>query len=236
MEAFLAMIDKNPYREKCPSLLNDKQKEEIESKEQLWGMKVKQVKPSRLTTAWLMSEDPLMEMAGQAYKSTEVRDKTFELQQECGLLKGNRKLSKVKMLEALSSLSPNEEHTKIVAAILLALKQVQVVCFNEEKKSIWTMPGDLREWSKTKKTIWIDHRCERVLDGNVSLGIWINTRELEKWSIEWPTADGGFEEIKLKLVEKYPNIIVKGEDGKKPKKEDYAKALGRAEAIHNLMK
>jgi hypothetical protein len=183
MEAFLAMIDKNAYREKCPVALDEKQKDEVESKDLVWGMKVKQVKPSRLTTAWLMSEDPLMEMAGQAYKSTEVRDKTFELQQECGLLKGNRKLSKVKMLEALSSLTPNEEQTKIVAAILLALKQVQVVCFNEEKKTVWTMPGDLREWSKTKKTIWIDHRSERVLDGNVNLGMWLNTRELEKWSI-----------------------------------------------------
>jgi hypothetical protein len=59
---------------------------------------------------------------------------------------------------------------------------------------------------------------------------------VEYWSIEWPTADGGFEEIKLKLAEHYPHVVVKGEEGKKPKKEDYAKALGRAEAIHTLMK
>lgn len=236
MDAFLAMIDKNPYREKSLPSFQQKEKEDGDSKEMLWGSLVKKVNPSRLTTAWLQSEDPLMDMAGKGYKSTEVRDKTFELQQECGMLKGNRKLSKVKMLEALSSLTPNEEQTKVVAAILLALKQIQTVCFNEETKSAWMMPGDLREWSKHRKTIWVDNRCERMLEQSPHLGVWLDAREKEGWSVEWPVAEGGFEEIKLKLSEKYSHLPVKGEDGKKPKKEDYAKVLGKAEAVHHLMK
>jgi hypothetical protein len=229
-------IDKNPFRETCVPHFT-KEKEELRRlvpKESLWGGGVRGLNPPRLTTAWLCMEDPLMILAGSGYRQTEVRDKTFELQQEAAMnLKGNRKLPKTKVAEALSSLRPTEEQTKTVAAVLLALKQIQTVCFDEQGKKVWTMPEDLCLWSKEKKTLWVNSTCEQLLEFEESpnLGHWLDNREREGWTIPWPEADCSFEEMKARMATDHPEIIVKGTDGKKPKKDDYAKALGRCDAI-----
>ena len=239
MEKLFETIDKNPFRETCVPLFT-KEKEEIRRlvpKESLWGGGIRGLHPSRLTTAWLTIEDPLMILAGSGYRQTEVRDKTFELQQEAATaLKGNRKLPKAKVAEALASLRPTEEQTKVVAAVLYTMKQIQTVCFNETNKTLWTMPEDIRMWSKTKKTLWVDSTCERMLEfeKDPSFGMWLDEREKEGWSIPWPEAECSFEEMKATMATDFSEIIVKGVDGKKPKKDDYAKALGRCQSVKAL--
>jgi hypothetical protein len=242
MEKLFETIDKNPFREVCVPHFT-KEKEEIRQlvpKESLWGGGIRGLNPRRLTTAWLCLEDPLMILAGSGYRQTEVRDKTFELQQEAATspaLKGNRKLSKAKVAEALASLRPTEDQTKVVAAVLLTLKQIQTVCFDDNNKSVWTMPEDLRLWSKEKKTLWVDSTCERFLEfeKDPKLGLWLDEREREGWKIHWPEADCSFEEMKATMNTDYPEIIVKGVEGKKPKKDDYAKSLGRCQAVKALL-
>lgn len=68
------------------------------------------------------------------------------------------------------------------------------------------------------------------------LGLWLSRREAEGWTISWPVAEGSLEEIKAAMAEKdYPEP--KPEFGqKKVKKEDWAKALGRSEAVAHLAK
>jgi hypothetical protein len=239
MDKLFETIDKHPFREACVPHFT-KEKEELRQlvpKESLWGGGIRGLKPARLTTAWLCTEDPLMILAGSGYRQSEVRDKTFELQQEASTaLKGNRKLPKAKVAEALSSLRPTEEQTKIVAAVLYSIKQIQTVCFDEKEKKVWTMPEDFRLWSKTKKTLWVNSTCETLLEfeQEPNFGIWLDAREREGWSIPWPVADCSFEEMKAKMSTDYPEIIVKGVEGKKPKKDDYAKTLGRCEAVTAL--
>lgn len=240
MEDLLAVISKNPFRETCPKVFT-KEKEELRQlvpKEELWGAGVRGLNPSRLMTAWLMTEDPLMIMAGQSYRQTEVRDKGFALQQEAATgLKGNRKLPKSKVAESLASMRPTEEQTKIIAAVLLNLKQVQTICWNEETKTLWTCPEDLRAWSKGRKTIWVDAKCERTLEWKNSpdLGVWLDEREKEGYVIPWPEAEGTFEEIKTTMANEFPELTVHASMvGKKVKKEDYARTLGRAQAIQHL--
>jgi hypothetical protein len=120
------------------------------------------------------------------------------------------------------------------------LRHVQVVCFNEEKKTVWTYPEDLRAWSKHRTTLWVDGRCEKMLDHPADpcggLGLWLSQREAEGWTIPWPVADGSLEEIKAVMVEKdYP--APKPAFGQtKVKKEDWARALGRSEAVTHLAK
>jgi len=63
------------------------------------------------------------------------------------------------------------------------------------------------------------------------LSQWVSDRENDKWRIYWPTAEGTFEAIKLKMLEL--NVGV-GPRIEKPKKADYAAALGRAESIQHL--
>lgn len=239
MDILQDSIQKNPFRDHCvPAFTKAKRdKLQLTSTETLWGGKVIRLEPNRLTTAWLMSENPMMLMAGSGFSATEVRDKTFALQQEAAShLKGNRKLPKVKVAEALSSLNPSSDQTKMIAGVLYSMKRIQTVCFDEEKKTAWTVPDDLRAWSGSLRTLWVDAPCARLLqfDSPLDVGAWISKRESEGWVMEWPVSEGTFEEIKQKMAEEFSHITVHGTDGKKPKKEDYAKALGRCEAIRHL--
>ena len=236
MENLLSVIREHPFGNHCVAAFS-KETREIrqirgDGAEILWGGQVRMLRPSRLTTAWLLGEDPLMALAGDGYRATEVRDKTFALQQEAGVsLKGNRKLTKAKVAEALASLKPTEDQTKIVAMVLYALRQIQTVCFDETKKTFWTVPEDLRVWSKNRRTLWVDSRCERMLEWETvtPLGLWISQREAEGWTVPWPNADGSFEEIKEKMRGKPGEPKMKG-----AKKADWAAALGRLEAVEHL--
>ncbi len=229
------MIDTNPHRNDCPPGVVAASEEIGESKEELWGASVQHLSPARLTTAWRYLEDPLMILGGSSYRATEVRDRTFDLQKEAlANVRGNRKLTKAKMGDALSSLKPNEDQTKILAMVLYELKQIQTVCFDEESKTLWTVPEDFCAWSKERTTLWVSKGCDRMLEGSsLGLGRWIGDREDEGWTIPWPVADGGLEEIKAELNSRgltaKPAVF-----GAKVKKEDYARALGRAKAVEHL--
>lgn len=235
MEGFLKAIENNPFGKECVTPFTKEQDGKL-SKETLWGIGVRGLSPPLLQTAWLVKEDPLMGVAGSSYRSIEVRDRSFALQEiAINTLRGNRKLTKAKMGDAMSALKQNEDQRKVVAEVLYALKQVQTVCFDEEKKTLWTVPNDLRAWSKNYTTQWVDNRCERMLEdeGGLQLGQWLSDRDMEGWTIPWPLAEGKMEEIR----EEAERLGVRArpmELGAKVKKEDWAKALGRAQAVKHL--
>jgi hypothetical protein len=239
MDALFAAVDKNAFSKECVTRFTKQEadKRRITSNDTLWNSTVRIVSPARLITAWLMTEDPLMFIAGDGYRATEVRDKTFALQEEAlSNLRGNRKLTKAKMGDALSSLKPNEDQSKVIARILLVLKHVQTVCFDDVKKTVWTMPEDLRAWSTSLRTIWVDSRCERMLDFSegspIHLGTWLSNREEDGWKIEWPVSEDGYEDMKRIAGER--GLTVRPLEGTKAKKDDYARVLGRAYAIEHL--
>jgi hypothetical protein len=243
MEALLTVIREHPFGKACVAPFS-KEDQEIRQlrrsgsgeADTLWGGHVRSLAPPRLTTAWLLGEDPLMALAGSGYRNTEVRDKTFALQEEAAQqLRGNRRLPKAKVADALAALKPTVDQTKIVAAVLYALRQIQTVCFDEAGKTLWTVPEDLRVWSRSRRTLWVDARCERMLEWQDTdaapppFGLWLSQREAEGWTIPWPEAEDTFEELKEKMRGQ------PGEPkGKGFKKVDWARALGRLEAIEHL--
>lgn len=237
MEQFLKSIEKNPFGKSCVPEFT-KENLSLVSKVGVWGADKVRLSPARLIAAWLMLEDPLMRIAGEGYRAGEVRSNSFELQAEAvSSLRGNRKLTKAKMADALSALKPSEDQTKIIAAILLATKQIQTVCFNEDAKTLWTMPEDLRAWSFSAKTLWVNAHCEIMLEWGSGdapkLGAWLSDREEEGWKIEWPIAEGTMEEMKRLVTER--GILPKpAEFGAKVKKEDWARTLGRCQAVEHL--
>ena len=233
------VIEKNAFSKECvtPFTKQDAERRRMSAKDNLFGSVVRVVSPPRLTTAWIMTEDPLMTIAGDGYRAIEVRDKSFALQEEAlANLRGNRKLTKAKMSDALSSLKTNEDQSKVIARILLALKHIQTVCFDEVKKTVWTMPEDLRAWSTSLRTVWVDARCERMLDFSegapIHLGRWLADREMEDWKIEWPVSEETYEDMKRIASERA--LTVRPLEGTKAKKDDYARTLGRAYAIEHL--
>jgi len=238
MLEFRRIINKNPSRDSCVRTFAKEigETSRMESKDMLWGSRICHLVPARLTTAWLMSEDPLMLIAGDGYRATEVRVKAFALQEEAlANLRGNRKLTKAKMGDALATIKPSTDQTKVVAMILYALKKIQTVCFDVETKAVWTVPEDFRAWNNGLKTLWVDARCEIMLEGGgPNFARWISNRQDDGWTIEWPVADGSLEEMKARAqgLGLHPRPA---ELGAKVKKEDWAKALGRAEAIQKLI-
>lgn len=239
MENFRRMIQSNPQKHLC---VDEYKKDSIclNPSDSKWGGEIRQLNPAKLVTAWLTITDPLMIIAGQNYVSTMVRDKSFEVQ-ELALqkIRGNRRLTRAKIADALSSLKPTDDETRITAAVLYILYNVQTICFDVDKKTLWTEPQDLRTWSSTKKTIFVDARCERVIDWSESNAIvpdfkhWFDEREDEGWTIPWPNADGTFEELKVEVGNRHLSVrpLVFGD---KVKKDDWARVLGKAQAIEHL--
>lgn len=237
MDALFRTIEKNPFRDSCPPAFT-KETPRLQPKESLWDATVRKLTPARLQTAWLMLEDPMMLIAGDGYRANQVRDRTFELQEEAiKNLRGNRKLTKARMGDALAAIKPTEEQMMTVAAVLLAMKQIQIVCFDTAAKKVWTMPEDLTAWTRGRQTLWVDAKGEVMLDWSSghepSLGAWLADREEEGWTIPWPESKESLVDMK-KMAEERGILVKAKEFGAKVKKEDYARTIGRALAIEHL--
>jgi hypothetical protein len=234
METLLAAIQANPFSKECLAPFTKEQDGKV-SRETLWGYHVRGLNPAQLQTAWLVKADPLMGVAGSFYRTVEVRDRGFELHGEAGAIRGNRRLTKARIGEAFNSMRQTEDQRKVLAEVLLTLRQIQTVCFDEDKKTAWTMPTDLRTWNSDWATLWVDARCERMIEdeGNISLGRWISDREAEGWTFEWPVAEGKLEDMKAEMALLGMTPRPK-ELGTKVLKDDWAAALGRAQAIGHL--
>ena len=136
-------------------------------------------------------------------------------------------------------LEPPPMDTPELDTALCALFGYQKVAVDEANKKIEFFPADPRLWS-TELPVWgatagsraILHRPgeEAVGDG---ISLWLGRREEEGWKIDWPVADGTLEEIKKKMLDHGTGV----RNGlEKPKKADWAAALGRAEAIKALVR
>ena len=235
MEVLLQKIHDNPS--KHMSLPMFTREIQMNPKNTLWTGELRVLTPAKLMTAFNYLKDPLMILAGQAYVSTQVRDTSFQLQEKAvNSIRGNRKLTKASMADALSAMNPTAEQTKKVAMILFELYEVKTVCFDTDAKTIWTVPEDLRRWTSAP-SLWVDARCEHMIDWSssgakeVNMGEWVSDREEDGWTVTWPVAEGSFEDIKQKVLQR--NVLPKGA---KPKKDDWAKTLGRCEAIEHLLR
>ena len=64
---------------------------------------------------------------------------------------------------------------------------------------------------------------------------WLTEKEDQHWKIQWPTADGKMEELKAEVLKR--NLVahtLPGSASTKVKKDDWARTLGRCEAIETL--
>jgi hypothetical protein len=142
-----------------------------------------------------------------------------------------------------SAVSPPMETDELDAG-LAHMYNYQKLSVDEAGKKVKFFPKDPRTWS-AEFPIWaattgsraVLHRTgeEPVAKG---LATWLVDREREGWKIQWPEADGLLPEIKTKLAAHGLNPETGGGVGSrlgvKPKKEDLALALGRAETIAHL--
>lgn len=242
MEALLSEIKRNPTRDaNVPPFTKESiRQRNLGAKELLWGAGIRRLTPARLTTAWLTLMDPLMLFSGDMYRANQVREKEFALEKDgVDTIRGKRKLSKKAVGEALGAANPTADQRKVFAGVLFECKQIQTLCYDLEKRTIWTYPEDLRAWSSNRLTCWVDSTHEQMLDwdevvgGAPSFGIWLSEREAEGWTIPWPDADMTMEELKA-YVREHDITVRPLIAGEKVKKVDYSRCVGRAQTVAHL--
>lgn len=199
----------------------------------------------------LWKTNPEFRAGSAQVRRTILRDTILEITKRVSdELKGIR-WSKKKVLEQLaaqqtSAVSPPMDTPELDRA-LAELYQVQFVLVDEANKKVRFVPEDPRNWSKDsggngdseegRPIIGASHGCRAVFhgprEGRVALGLsaWVEGREAEGWKIFWPEAEGSLEDMKKTMTDRGIGV---GRGLDKPKKADYAAALGRAEAIRHL--
>ena len=150
------------------------------------------------------------------------------------------KWQRKKILEQLaaqqtSAVSPPQDTHELDEALCFVLGYQKIILDDIHKK-ILHFPADFRVWS-SEHPVWsttLGTRCALHLPGekhlSVGLGSWLLKQEEEKWAIRWPVVDDKLDSIKQKCIDL--GIVPRVD---KPKKEDWAILLGRAQAVSRLL-
>jgi hypothetical protein len=201
------------------------------------------LEPPGPVAAVLWKTNPEFRAGSLSVRKTILRETIIGLQERVEReLRGHR-WSRKKIMEQLvaqqSADASPPQNTRELNDALAFLYEIQFVFVDEANKRVSWSPEDVRVWSTTRP-IWalslgsraIFHKTGEESVGK-ELGIWISNRELENWRIQWPVADGTLEDLKGRFGKMN---ISSGFRIEKPKKADYASAIGRVEAIQNLTK
>lgn len=155
-----------------------------------------------------------------------------------GIRWSRKKTTEQLAAQQTSAVSPPMQTPELDAA-LAHLFGYQKLLIDEAGRRVEFIPADPRTWS-AEFPIWaattgsraVVHRAGEEPVGP-GLGQWLSDREREGWKISWPTAEGTMEELKTKLSQIGIGAGVGAMAGK-PKKADYAAAVGKAEAIRHI--
>lgn len=201
------------------------------------------IEPPGPVAAILWKTNPEFRAGTLSVRKTILRETIITLQERVDReLKGHRwsrkKITEQLVAQQSSNASP-PQNTRELNDALAFLYQVQFVFVDEANKKISWSPEDVRTWS-TERPVWALSLGSRAIfhgPGEESvakkLSHWMSERELEKWKIHWPTAEGTMETLKLRYSEINMGTTFRID---KPKKADYASAVGRIEAIKSIAK
>lgn len=153
-------------------------------------------------------------------------------------LKG-RSANRVKSIEQLqqqdtSAVSP-PMNTPDLNRALQSVLGVQIIEVDDIHKHIVTYPNDIKQFSKETPIYLASQGCRSVYikgkeeEARPFFKTWFNTLLNEEFKYEWPIADGTLKNLKDTLQSYMLSIHVD-----KPKKEDYAKIIGKFEAIKHI--
>lgn len=248
-QLLLETIHKNPYKSKVPDVItmpgDNHQAPQEESTELHYGVQWARLQPPGPLSLWFWTTDVEYRGGTEASRRTMLMDKTVELQERVQDGEGafSRKWSKTKICEAIGHTAEfaEEENFELLETALCQLCKIQIVRMNENEKKLLFVPNDLRLWNPDYPILWTRERYRSAGETQQKefslsqLGAWISKREDEGWKLEWPVADGKLETLKttwdaLNIGNPHRGP---GQTGRYLK-EEYAKALGKHQAIHWL--
>jgi hypothetical protein len=192
---------------------------------------------------YLWKTNPEFRGGTPAVRRTILRDAILNITERADAELRGIKWQRKKILEQVaaqqtSAVSPPMDTHELDAG-LCALFGYQKVSVDEANKKVRFFPADPRTWSP-ELPVWGATAGSRAVlhaKGESSVGVglakWLEGREREGWKIDWPDAEGTLEDIKSKMTQRNAGL---GPRLDKPKKADWAAALGRAEAISALGK
>lgn len=192
---------------------------------------------------YLWKTDPEFRAGTPPVRRTILRDTILKINERVENELRGVKWHRKKVIEQLatqqtSAVSPPMDTPDLDVA-LCELYGYQKVVLDEANKKISFFPQDPRTWS-TEFPVWgSTHGSRAVLhrQGEESVGAgladWISDREKDGWKVDWPVHDGTLEAMKKIMAERGTSL---GPRLEKPKKADYAVAMGRADGLRALAK
>jgi len=251
MEILLPLIEKNPFKSVEPEYIpmpGENSNNPIEESTELqYNMNWARLNPPGPLSLVLWSSDPEYRAGSESLRRTKLHEITIQYQEriQSGQVVVQKRVGKGKLCEVLGMNVENasEENFGLLEACVPELAQVQWVRIHENEKKITFIPSDLRQWSSAKPILWVRERyrsagepAQKAEFTLQHLANWIGTRESEGWSMTFPVAEGTMESLKQEWNALNRGLPpTKSESGRRLK-EDYAKALGKAQVFQYLAK
>ncbi len=231
-------ISKNPNKHHLPDFQAKKTNDD--SQEFQWDGSPKTLLSLPGSLSCLLTfVDPVFRYASENGQRQILRETILELEERIQKELVGRKWSRRKLCELVSAELAEKKPTMNAALeeALCELYRVQKVLVNHTTKTLSFAPEDLRLWKSDRKILISDSEniwlYEKHFSSLPNFLTWLQAKEGDSWRVEWPVADGRLEELRGELSAKglvaHPRI-----PGEKVKKEDYARTLGRAQAISIL--
>jgi len=243
MESLLSVIEKNPNKSKVPELISMPGEQTSmpvdESTTTEYGIEWARLNPPGPVSLWLWSTDPEYRAGSEILRKKILSDHIVGLQERAQTGEGCRRGTKSKVCDALGTNVENasEENFELLEESVSALCNVQWVRIHENEKKVTFIPKDLRLWTAEKPIFWSRERYRSAGEHPITLtGLskWISDREDTKWQCEFPIAEGTLEVMKKQWKELDGGLPTTRSESGKILKEDYARALGRVQAIRHL--
>ena len=234
-EKLYTTIENNPFRDTKPQLRSSETFLRREQEKESWDIFFqKPLDPPGSLSQYLLHSDPLYQGATVPLRKQILNEQLLVIQERVDKELVGRRWPRKKIQDALSNQINTPSYSELVEDVLCELFHIQKVILQRKSKSIRFFPQDLRVW-KDDRPIQIsdDEGCwayEPVTQKDFLQ--WLTEKEEEHWKVQWPTAEGKLEEIKADLQKR--NLVAHTHLGQKLKKEDWARTLGRSQAIETL--
>lgn len=229
------IIERNPNKDKT---LRWSSLTPTQGSGEQWDIfEMKPLDPPGSLSGLLFQSDILYEMATPALRRQLLTEHLLVLHERVDKELVGRRFPRKKIQDILSGqlALQSPQHSTLLDEVLCELFQVQKVLLHRKSKTIHFFPPDLRVWKADRPIVFGEEEGSWILRPaqNKSFLAWLEEKEDQSWKILWPTAEGKLEDMKATLEQrqlKVNPILV----NTKVKKEDYARVLGRSDAIHVL--
>ena len=189
------------------------------------------VAPSTPLSAVLLAQDPTYQANNELGRRALLRDETTDLQEKAVLHLKGRAWPVRRTAEGLVACGLEEGRatawTDLGWRAVCALREVQIIVANQDKKTVSFYPEDVRAWSSEVETIAVDSEARFVWTHPTPIktaSSWLSAREAEGWTIAWPEAEGTMDELRemaAKLQESSAKLV----------KAALQKRVGRAQSV-----